>query len=281
MSERGAAAALVLLLLATACGPVEEHPGSGNPLEDAPGPTLSPPPADETGSPEPGKDERPIGNAAEPEDATEYMMALARFDDPEAMRRGTALAVEDSAAHLYLRHFAQVAAALDEAGEIPDAASVEPDADGFEVCPAEPAPGTCARFTDFTTEEGLVTGFRIDDIDPGERLVSAQDTTAGSAGVEARLITAYRSITRDDLVVTAEFTTTDDADLDLPGASYTTTDGERRRASEAIGDHHLEGGRTTQTMLAFPAGTPLGGRLAVGGCLAECSSRVDLEIPVG
>ena len=248
------------LLVITACGPAATSLGSwGEGL-----------PAWEELDQDP-KSGRPV----DPAEAAEYMTALTHASDPERMREGLARAEEDSTAHTYLRHHTQVAAARAEAGRSWDNASLEPIDDGYRVCGA----GDCASFTEFTAQEGLITGFLVDGQDPGERLVSAGGVSDSSEGVDAHLLTAYQGITDDVLVVSAEFTTVDDVDLDLPGAMYTAPDGTRRRTEQAMGSHRLTAGTATQTVMVFP-GTSIGGKLAIGGCLAECSAQVRLEIPV-
>ncbi|MEU3309566.1 hypothetical protein ACWGSK_14055 [Nocardiopsis sp. NPDC055551] len=218
------------------------------------------------------------GRGVDAEEAAEYMTALVRFSDPEGMREGLTLAEEDSTAHTYLRHYAQVTAAKAEAGELLDNASLEPVPDGFRMC--LPGADDCADFTDFTVgEDDLLTGFRIDGQDPGERMVSGHGVAASSAGVDVVLLTAYQTITDDTLVVSAEFTTVDDVDLDLPGATYTAPDGTRSRVAETVGEYSLRAGTATQAVLYFPA-APVGGKLTIGGCLAECSSQVHLDFPV-
>lgn len=305
MSKPTTMMATVLLLVATACGPVgtpatptgagnEGLPAPEDPMRQGPGPTALP---TEAPSAEPGPEpnaptgtartqsrvevedeERPDpGESVDATEATEYMMALSRSADPEGMRDGLTLTEEDSTAHTYLRHHAQVAAARAETGGALDNASVEPTDDGFRMCVSESR--VCASYTDFTAKDGLLTGFLVDGQDPGERLVAAEGVSASSEGVDAHLLTAYQSITHDTLVVTAEFTTVDDVDLDLPGATYTAPEGTRQRVDEVVGSYRLTANTATQAVMSFP-GASIGGKLAIGGCLAECSSQVRLEFPV-
>lgn len=251
MTRRTTAAVVTALLLLTGCGLVQGT---------APAPRVE------------------AGRAVDSEEAAEYMTELVRFSDPEGMREGLTLTEEDSTAHTYLRHYAQVTAAKAEAGDPLDNASLKPVPDGFRMCLT--GADDCADFTDFTAgEDGLLTGFRIDGQDPGERMVSGHGVAASSAGVDVVLLTAYQTITDDTLVVSAEFTTVDDVDLDLPGATYTAPDGTRSRVAQTVGEHSLTAGTATQTVLYFP-GTPIGGKLTIGGCLPECSSQVHLDFPV-
>lgn len=305
MSKSTTMMATVLLLVATACGPAgataiptgardEGFPAPEDPMRQSPG-TTAPPTEAPSAEPGPGPNAPPgvdrarsrievedeespdPGESVDATEATEYMMALIRFADPEGMREGLTLTEEDSTAHTYLRHHSQVAAARAETGEPLDNASVEPTDDGFEMCLSEPR--VCASYTDFTAKDGLLTGFLVDGQDPGERLVAAEGVSASSEGVDAHLLTAYQSITHDTLVVTAEFTTVDDVDLDLSGAMYTAPEGTRQRVDEVVGSYQLMANTAAQTVMFFPRAS-IGGKLAIGGCLAECSSQVRLEFPV-
>ncbi|WP_051049725.1 SPOR domain-containing protein [Nocardiopsis ganjiahuensis] len=311
MPKPAVIAAVALLFLATGCGlpavretvpgadeqrttePADQEP----PVPGAEEPVSSPEPTAGTGTaePEPGETEDPrepeaTGGTGEPEtegeseeevpdEAAEYMAALAAGDDPERMREGLSLAAEDSTAHTYLRHFVQVFSAWDAAGDTYRSSTLTPVDGGFELCRPEPEAPTCTEFTRFTTEDGLITGFLVDGADPGKRLVSGHGVAASSEGVDVHLLTAYQSVTDDVLVVTAEFTTVDNVDLDLFGAAYTAPDGREYRAEEAVGEYDLDAGATTQTALFFPD-AEVGGDLAVTGCLDECFAVIDLEFPV-
>ncbi|MBR8743728.1 hypothetical protein [Nocardiopsis sp. MG754419] len=313
MSRTTAAVATVLLLV-VGCGPASEgeeavttgaeessgveRPATeetdtvpGRPPDVAPGPSPADPVAPDAESAAPGApgsaggvriregqaEEPATGAAVDPEQATAYMRALADSDDPDAMREGLSLTVEDSTAHTFLRHHAQVAAAYAGAGDPLDPASLEPTEDGFRTCAA--TTGDCVDLTDFTADDGLLTGFRVDGEDLGERLVAGHGVTASSEGVDAHLLTAYQDVTDDTLVITAEFTTVDDVDLDLPGAVYSSPDGARARVAEAVGAYRLRAGTATEAALFLPL-TPVGGKLTIGGCLPECSARIHLEFPV-
>lgn len=303
MSKPPAVAAAVLLFLVSACGLPEsgevfptaddqqtserQDQAEESPVPGAEEPVSSPPP-DPTS---PATDPEPTGPPEEPEapepaaedevsdEAAEYMAALAAADDPERMREGLSLTAEDSTAHTYLRHFVQVFSAWDSAGHTYPGSSLTPTEEGFELCQEEAEGPACADFTRFTAEDGLITGFLVNGADPGKRLVSGSGVAASSEGVDVHLLTAYQGVTDDVLVVTAEFTTVDNADLDLFGATYTAPDGREYRAEEAVGEYHLDAGAATQTALFF-TGPEVGGDLSVTGCLEECFALVDLEFPV-
>jgi hypothetical protein len=227
----------------------------------------------ESGDPEPGAVEEA------PDEAAGYMAALASADDPEVMRQGLRLTAEDSTAHTYLRHFVQVFSARDSAGHSHPGSALRPTSEGFELCREEPTGPVCADFTGFTAEEGLLTGFLLNGEDPGKRLVSGRGVAASSEGVDVHLLTAYQNVVDDSLVVTAEFTTVDNVDLDLFGTTYTGPDGLEHRVREAVGEYDLEAGATTQTALSF-VGPEVGGDLSLSGCLDECSATVEMEFAV-
>ncbi len=312
MPKPAVIAAVALLFLATGCGlpgvreilPSSDEQRTAEPADQEPPvpgaeePVGSPEPTAEPGAdePDPGESEVPRepGGTGEPEtaeesepeveeetpgEATEYMAALAESAEPERMREGLLLAAEDSTAHTYLRHFVQVYSAWDTAGESFESATLTPVDGGFELCRPEPEAPQCSDYTRFTMEDGLITGFLVDGADPGKRLVSGLGVTASSEGVDVHLLTAYQSPTDDVLVVTAEFTTVDNADLDLFGAVYTAPDGREYRADEAVGEYDLDAGTATSAALFF-SGAEVGGDLAVTGCLDECFATIDLEFPV-
>ena len=308
MSKPTVIAAVALLAAAVGCGQADvreivptggeqqdqerENPEEEPPVPGAEEPVSSPEPtdpaADPTGGPDPAPapgepEETGTGEAEEedvPDEAAEYMTALTASDDPERMREGLTLTAEDSTAHTYLRHYVQVYSAWESAGHSYAPSDLTPSEEGFELClPGSGGPPVCAFFSRFTVEDGLITGFLVNGQDPGKRLVSGHGVAASSEGVDVHMLTAYQSITDDVLVVTAEFTTVDDVDLDLFGATYTAPDGREYRAEEAVGEYRLDAGTAVQTALFF-TGPEVGGDLAVTGCLDECFAFVDLEFPV-
>ncbi|WP_026116622.1 hypothetical protein [Nocardiopsis valliformis] len=311
MPKPPAVAAAVLLFLVSACGlpePGETVPtadeqqtseqqeqNEDGPVPGAEEPVSSPEPEPVApgepggpGEPEPAGEPGEAGEAEPPElaaedevpdEAAEYMAALAAADDPERMREGLSLTAEDSTAHTYLRHFVQVFSAWDSAGHTYPGSSLTPTEEGFELCQEEAEGPACTDFTRFTAEDGLITGFLVNGADPGKRLVSGSGVAASSEGVDVHLLTAYQGVTDDVLVVTAEFTTVDNVDLDLFGATYTAPDGREYRAEEAVGEYDLDAGAATQTALFF-TGPEVGGDLSVTGCLEECFALVDLDFPV-
>jgi hypothetical protein len=279
-----AAIAATVLSLATGCVlpgdgetvPASEDQRTAEP-EDRAEETAVPGADEPVSGPEPAPGAEPAEEV--PEEAAEYMAALAAGDDPERMRGGLELALEDSTAHAYLRHFTQVASAWESAGDPRGSSALTPSGEGFELCHEEAQGPVCLDFTRFTMRDGQLTGFLVNGQDPGKRLVSAHGVAASSEGVDVHLLTAYRSVTDDTLVVTADFTTVDNVDLDLFGAAYTAPDGTEYQAEEAVGEYDLDAGATTQTALYF-TGPGTGGDLAVTGCLDECFAVVDLSFPV-
>jgi hypothetical protein len=210
-----------------------------------------------------------------------YMEALAADSDPHRMREGLALAEEASPAHDYLLHHISLAQAWYDQGDPLQDADVERTDQGHRLCRdktlgAEP---TCEVFTDFTHDQDLLVDMLVNDIDPGPDLVHVEKVEAAHEGVRAVLLTAYRSPAEDTLVITVEFNTVDDVGLDLFGASYTTDTGLEIDSDLAVGRYELDAATATRTAFSFPSAEP-GGELHVGGCLAECSSLVDITLPV-
>lgn len=210
-----------------------------------------------------------------------YMEALAAGSDPDRMREGLAWAAEGSPAHDYLTHRISVAQAWHDQGEPLEDVDVEHTGHGHTLCrDTDPGSGpVCEVFDGFTHEEGRLVDLLVDDIDPEPFLVRAEGVEEEHAGVRAVFLTAHRSQADDTLVVTVEFNTVDDVDLDLFGASYTTEAGDEIGSDLAVGRHELDAGAATRTAFSFPSAKP-GGDLHVGGCLAECSTLVDITLPV-
>ncbi|MEU0241302.1 hypothetical protein ABZ234_26770 [Nocardiopsis sp. NPDC006198] len=307
-SIRLAAAAAVILLGTAAAGcdaaGVRLPPGGGHapaaPSEPdgarpAPGPARTPG-GEEGPRTGPGTDpeERPsasdpaTGEAQEPEEAPEeavaaYMEALAS-GDPARMAAGLAYAAEDSTAHDYLAHQVSVARAGADGGSPAAAFEVERTAHGWKLCRgSDPggAPG-CSGYRGFTAQDGLVGGLRVNGGDPGPGLLVPAPGTrprAESAGVSATLLTAYRSTTAKALVVTVGFETRENADLDLGQAVYRSGSGHESRVDAVAGRRELDAGTLARAAFHLP-GASSGGVLRVGGCLEECSSLVELAVPV-
>ena len=210
-----------------------------------------------------------------------YMEALAADSDPHRMREGLALAEEDSPAHDYLLHHISLAQAWYDQGDPLQDADVERTDQGHRLCRDETvgAEPTCEVFTDFTHDQDLLVDMLVNDIDPGPDLIHVEKVEAAHEGVRAVLLTAYRSPAKDTLVITVEFSTVDDVDLDLFGASYTTDTGLEIDSELAVGRYELDAATATRAAFSFPSAEP-GGELHVGGCLAECSSLVDITLPV-
>lgn len=209
-----------------------------------------------------------------------YMSALAANSDPDRMREGLNQAAEGSTAHAYLTHLASVYQAWYDGGEPADDADFRLTEQGADLCQdahssADPA---CGEFTEFTQENGQITGFLVDGHDPGPRLVLGDGAEDDSEGVHASLLTAYQSAADDILVVTVEFTTVDNADIDLFSATY--RDDDEHRVERAVGRYELDAGSATHAVFYFPL-AELDGKIHVGGCLEECSALVDLTLPVG
>lgn len=268
-----AVVAVCVLLAATGCAP-------------------APPP--EVGVTGPGSMDAPVvteivdeedGREAEPNPPEEvvdaYMEALAAGSDPDRMREGLELTTEDSPAHDYLIHRSSVAQAWHDQGDPLVDVDVERTGHGHTLCRAagpdsEPV---CETFTGFTHEEGRLVDLLVDDIDPEPFLVRAEGMEEDHAGVHAVFLTAHRSQADDTLVVTVEFNTVDDVSLDLFGTSYTTDAGVEIGSDLAVGRHELDAETATRAAFSFPSVKP-GGDLHVGGCLAECSTLVDITLPV-
>ncbi|MFD3688788.1 hypothetical protein ACFWTE_28680 [Nocardiopsis sp. NPDC058631] len=268
----------------TLSGEAEPHPAPGvGPGVDPVGEPLSAPgPAAEEPAPAPAP-------APGPRDAAEgavtaYVEALAS-GDPARMAGGLEHAAEDSVAHDYLAHQVSLARARADGGLPAAASEAERTADGYELCRSkgrrsEPA---CSAYDAFTGADGLVGGLRVNGADPGPGLLvpgPGERTEAGSAGVTATLLTAYRSAADKALVVTVGFETRDSADLDLHGAEYRSRSGRESRVSAAVGGRELDRGARARAAFLLPGAAP-GGTLHVRGCLEECSSLVSLEVPVG
>ncbi|MDT0331979.1 hypothetical protein [Nocardiopsis lambiniae] len=237
------------------------------------GEPAPPPSAPATDATEPATGEPPA------ETVTGYLEALAATDDPDRVREGLHLTVEGSAAHQLLLHTSSIAQAWSDGGVAAPPTSLNRTDDGAELCPALGNDPDCGEYTGFTGRDTLITGLRINGSDPGPSLIVGEDVTADSEGVNATLITAYRSVVDHVLVVTVEFEAAEDLSLDLEGTAYRAEDGSEQRVEDAAGRRELDAETATHAVFHLPDALP-GGELVVGGCLAECSALVDLRLPV-
>ncbi|WP_036555571.1 hypothetical protein [Nocardiopsis sp. CNT312] len=219
--------------------------------------------------------------AAEEEAARDYAEALTATSAPDRMAEGWTSAADGSTAHTYLRHRTYVARAWADGGRPLADETAEPVPDGVRVCrDAPPADGNrCADLTGLAYEDGLVSDFRVDGLDPGPYLVEGGTDPASSAGTQATLLTAYRSVTGPVLVVVLGISTKESVDLDLSGAVYRNPGDDEVRARAAGGERELDAGDDTQAALYF-RDVDLGGEVTLTGCLEECSAFVDLTVPV-
>ncbi|GHD16743.1 hypothetical protein [Nocardiopsis kunsanensis] len=220
--------------------------------------------------------------AASPTLVRDYVTALAAASDPDRMREGLDLAEDGSTAHDYLRHYATLFQAWQDEGAPVRDSDVRSTPETHELCRTEEPAGepSCVVYEDFTEDDERLVDLRVNGVDPGPRMSSADGGTDDSEGVRATFLSAYRTIDDNTLVVTADLTTVDEAGLDLDGATYVPDgSGDGRPASLAAGRHQLDAGSGTLAAFYFPRAEP-GGELHLEGCLTDCSSTVELKLPV-
>jgi hypothetical protein len=207
-----------------------------------------------------------------------YMNGLAS-GRPDVARDALQYAADDSVAHVYLQHQANLFEASLDGGLYHDESSVDEIDGGYEMCDVI---DVCNAFTGFVTEDGLVTSLMVNGQDPGPRLAVGDGSAVESRGVTATLLTAYRSISSESLFVVVEISTgAADAELFLYSATYRAPDGRQRQATDALGPYEIGADSTATVAMAFPA-AERGGTLTIEGIVdGDYDKTIELIVPVG
>lgn len=207
-----------------------------------------------------------------------YMKA---FDsaDPDLMRESRKFAVRDSIADGYLLHQTYSVEAFLDAGEYTEPAVITQDGEGYKSCSYEfDGSESCATFTKFKVKDGQVTEFLVDGKEPGPRLVVGDGRAEKQGGVEVELLSSYKSIQAESLVVTARVTTgREPADVELLSATYRAPNGKQRKATQSIGPETVDADSNAVVALVF-AGVATGGRVSINICIDLCDRELSFNL---
>lgn len=210
-----------------------------------------------------------------------YMKAL-EGTDPETMRAGRKFAVEDSIADGYLLHQTYITEAYLDAGNYNEPYRITRDGDGYKSCiSALDGSESCAVFSGFKTKDGKVTEFLVDGEEPGSRLVMGNGRPVRRGSVQVELLSAYKSIQTQYLVVALKVTTGNDPiDLGLLDTTYRAPNGKQRKSAESIGPESLDADSNAIVGAVFP-GVPNGGKVRFNVCIDYCDQDLWFNLVLG
>ncbi len=210
-----------------------------------------------------------------------HMEALAAGSDPHRMREGLALVEEDSPAHDYLIHHIFLARAWYDQGDPLQDADVERTDRGAPTLPGRdrrrrtdarglhrrrPRPGPARRHARERHRPGTRSGPRRE---------GGDSTRRGPRGAPHRIPVTGRGHARDHRRIQHRRRC-----RTRPVRGFLHhRHGLEIDADPAVGRYELDAATATRTAFSFPSAEP-GGELHVGGCLSECSSLVDVTLPV-
>ena len=203
-----------------------------------------------------------------------YLEALSKNPDPDAMREGLKLTEPNSIAYVYLNHQANVSeAGLDAGQPFPKEDVTAVAGDAFKVCSDPTDETTCDIFGNFKINAAAkLVDLTVDKQPVGPRLTAGNGQTVTAGGAKFTFLTAYKTISSNDLFVTVRVETSAKAiTLNSSGASYRGPDGKQRIATSATGATDIIANSNTIVAIAF-AGVKVGGRVTLGGWVGQNAS---------
>lgn len=270
--------AVGVLILLTGCGG-----GGGSDAGPATRTVESPGPVGPSVSSSPSPSPSPSPSVDPAQAARRYIEALAT-GSADKMQAMIELAAPGSSAQAYAVHQQAQAAAAQAEGIAPEPNPVTARAGVLEIC----RPGfesSCSTFGDFQVlPNGQVVSFTIDGKSIESRLIPVADRPAvAAAGVSARLVSAYRSVQTEELVVA--FEVRNDTSREVTAVTgetrYVGTSGRQSRARTAgntVVD--VQPGALVPLLVFFPEADP-GGTLTV--VIEDAATNEDiasLKLPV-
>lgn len=187
-----------------------------------------------------------------------------------------------SAAHTYGQHQRALAEAIRAGGGLEEAQTVTVAGDSIEVCFTGVDP-SCGTFSDFQAlPTGKLTSFTVDGTAIESRLLPAAERPAiGVADVSLRVISAYRTIQSDSLIVTLDVSNQSSRQVTVAtyDADYVTPDGRQAKVAEAVGLTDVQAGASTFMAVVVPAADH-GGTLSVDVFTSDFDTLGTVKIPV-
>ncbi|MEM8621304.1 MAG: hypothetical protein AAGF73_16425 [Actinomycetota bacterium] len=214
-------------------------------------------------------------------DPLAYVEAITNdtYDELDAMLAEVA---PDGPAAWYGLHQLAVRTALSDAGldSLIGEQTVDQRGDAVTHCMSGDATidDECLEFTDFIVDDGLLYTFSVDGVQIDDRLGVGGDPDS-AAGVEASVVTSYRSIESDLLLVVVEVTAATPANLSLSGSTYVDPDGRQMSATQSVGPSDLQQGATALAIVGFAQADP-GGTLVIEVSSDDFSNRGELTLNV-
>jgi len=194
--------------------------------------------------------------------------------DANVMREGLELAAPNSAAYLYLDHVANMAEAALDGGRPYRKGAVTPVGDdAFKTCNDLADEKTCTTLGDFRMDAaGKLVDLTVNKQPIASRLTAGSSEAVTSGGAKFTFLTAYETVTSDQLIVTVEVETgAKPIWVYTSKASYRGPDGKKRAATSAGGPTDIDAKSNTVVYMGF-ASIKAGGKVTLEGCVGkDCS----------
>lgn len=214
--------------------------------------------------------------------AKQYMELFAK-GDPASMAKMIPLAEPESAAHAYAVHQRAVAQAQ-RAGGVADLSQgpAIPTEGGYKLCDSDGA-SNCTVFDDFKAlPSGKLVSFKVDGEPIEKRLISSKERDPQViSDVSVRLISAYRTVTTDNLLVTFEVKNGTSGGITVASydSQYVDSAGQQAKAAENAGLTDLQAGASSVLLSAFP-GVDAGGTITLEVFNGDFETIATFKIPV-
>ena len=187
---------------------------------------------------------------------------------PDTVREGLKLTAPNSVAYRYREHMANMSEVSAEAeSSDPARAALQVGDDGFKFCTIPSNDFSCTTYGDFTVnEDGKLVDFTIDKqpVGPHLTVVSGQPVTVG--GVKFTVLSAYRSVQANVLVVSVKVESGAEAITTNPKLwLYRGPDGKQVAAQDSSGATYVIA-RSSAVVGINLGSMKAGGSITVDGC---------------
>jgi hypothetical protein len=195
---------------------------------------------------------------------------------PDTVREGLKLTAPNSVAYRYLQHMANMSEVSAESEQSDSARpALQVGADGFKFCTIPSNDFSCTTYGDFTVnQDGKLVDFTIDKQPVGPHLIVVSRQPVTVAGVKFTVVSAYRSITANVLVVSVKIESGAEAITTNPKLwLYRGPDGKQVAAQDSSAAIYVIA--RSSAMVGINLGPmKAGGSITVDGCPSkDCPDR--------
>ena len=214
--------------------------------------------------------------------ANQYVVFFAK-GDPASIAKMIPLTEPGSVAHAYAIHQRAVAQAQRAGGaaDLGQGPAIPADT-GYKLCDPD-ATSNCTVYDDFKAlQNGKLVSFTVNGQPIEKRLISSKERDPQVlAAVSVQLISAYRTITTDNLLVTFEVKNGTKGEITVASydSQYVDAAGQQAKAAENAGLTDLQSGAATVLLSSFP-GVDVGGTITLEVFDGDFDTIATFKIPV-